>query len=206
LPQSLCFLRLEIGGMGLQGVGVRAANALREKADLVRPRMCSILAGIAALAVGAFLGSQIPISPSERVGLETELSSEIAESKNPQDLPPLPGTSFNERFAGAIAPVRAVETEKGTGNELLLRPERATAHPAVDGAAPRLASVPSAPLAGAFKKRLRTTDLSTDLSSPPDVDSHTAIYDIAAHTVYLPDGHRLEAHSGLGSYIGHLEK
>ncbi|HYA05236.1 MAG TPA: DUF2778 domain-containing protein [Xanthobacteraceae bacterium] len=29
-------------------------------------------------------------------------------------------------------------------------------------------------------------------------DSHTAIYDIEAHTVYLPDGERLEAHSGLG--------
>jgi hypothetical protein len=29
--------------------------------------------------------------------------------------------------------------------------------------------------------------------------SRTAIYDIAAHTVYLPNGQRLEAHSGLGS-------
>jgi hypothetical protein len=28
--------------------------------------------------------------------------------------------------------------------------------------------------------------------------NHTAVYDIAAHTVYLPDGQRLEAHSGLG--------
>ncbi len=29
----------------------------------------------------------------------------------------------------------------------------------------------------------------------------TAVYDISAHTVYLPDGSRLEAHSGLGSRI-----
>jgi hypothetical protein len=29
----------------------------------------------------------------------------------------------------------------------------------------------------------------------------TAIYDITAHTVYLPDGRRLEAHSGLGEMI-----
>jgi Protein of unknown function (DUF2778) len=39
----------------------------------------------------------------------------------------------------------------------------------------------------------------------PDVpagrDSHTAIYDIVAHTVYLPDGERLEAHSGLGRML-----
>jgi hypothetical protein len=31
----------------------------------------------------------------------------------------------------------------------------------------------------------------------PTADSRTAVYDIAAHTVYLPNGQRLEAHSGL---------
>jgi len=30
-------------------------------------------------------------------------------------------------------------------------------------------------------------------------DRYTAVYDISAHTVYLPDGTQLEAHSGLGS-------
>jgi hypothetical protein len=32
-------------------------------------------------------------------------------------------------------------------------------------------------------------------------DRATAIYDISAHTVYMPDGTRLEAHSGLGSRL-----
>src|SRR5262249_30060208 len=32
-------------------------------------------------------------------------------------------------------------------------------------------------------------------------DQWTAIYDISARTVYLPDGTRLEAHSGLGSLL-----
>ena len=32
-------------------------------------------------------------------------------------------------------------------------------------------------------------------------DRQTAVYDIAAHTVYLPDGTKLEAHSGLGSSL-----
>jgi hypothetical protein len=35
-------------------------------------------------------------------------------------------------------------------------------------------------------------------SSTSDTDNRTAIYDIAAHTVYMPNGDRLEAHSGLG--------
>jgi hypothetical protein len=36
--------------------------------------------------------------------------------------------------------------------------------------------------------------------SPP-YDKQTAVYDIAARTVYLPDGTRLEAHSGLGDKL-----
>jgi hypothetical protein len=35
----------------------------------------------------------------------------------------------------------------------------------------------------------------------PDPDSRTAVYDISAHTVYLPGGDRLEAHSGLGEML-----
>jgi hypothetical protein len=35
----------------------------------------------------------------------------------------------------------------------------------------------------------------------PGLDGSTAIYDISAHAVYLPDGTTLEAHSGLGSRI-----
>jgi Protein of unknown function (DUF2778) len=37
------------------------------------------------------------------------------------------------------------------------------------------------------------------LGGSPPYDRDTAVYDITAHMVYLPDGSRLEAHSGLGS-------
>ena len=37
--------------------------------------------------------------------------------------------------------------------------------------------------------------------STPRYDQSTAVYDISAHTVYLPDGTKLEAHSGLGSKL-----
>ena len=36
---------------------------------------------------------------------------------------------------------------------------------------------------------------------PPDLDNRTAVYDISAHTVYMPNGVRLEAHSGLGNKL-----
>ncbi|MGH6868857.1 MAG: DUF2778 domain-containing protein, partial [Methylocella sp.] len=35
----------------------------------------------------------------------------------------------------------------------------------------------------------------------PRHDRGTAVYDVAAHTVYMPDGTRLEAHSGLGNRL-----
>jgi hypothetical protein len=58
----------------------------------------------------------------------------------------------------------------------------------------------------AFDERfpgLATPELPSDVDflSPSDDDRRTAIYDIAASTVYLPDGRRLEAHSGFGKFI-----
>jgi hypothetical protein len=38
-------------------------------------------------------------------------------------------------------------------------------------------------------------------AASPRADRGTAVYDVAAHTVYLPDGTRLEAHSGLGDRL-----
>jgi hypothetical protein len=38
-------------------------------------------------------------------------------------------------------------------------------------------------------------------STSPRYDRRAAVYDVAAHTVYLPNGTRLEAHSGLGDRL-----
>jgi hypothetical protein len=42
---------------------------------------------------------------------------------------------------------------------------------------------------------------SLTLGRIPQYDQYTAVYDITGHTVYLPDGTKLEAHSGLGSML-----
>jgi hypothetical protein len=39
------------------------------------------------------------------------------------------------------------------------------------------------------------------LAALPGPGSRTAVYDIAAHTVYLPNGEKLEAHSGIGDKL-----
>lgn len=42
---------------------------------------------------------------------------------------------------------------------------------------------------------------SKNAAAAAGVDRYTAVYDISAKTVYLPDGRRLEAHSGLGNRL-----
>jgi Protein of unknown function (DUF2778) len=68
----------------------------------------------------------------------------------------------------------------------------------------RVASLSAMPAPSAYAPADATKE-----SDAPDKDanplagdlSHTAIYDISARTVYLPNGERLEAHSGLGDYM-----
>ncbi|MGA2793039.1 MAG: tlde1 domain-containing protein [Roseiarcus sp.] len=74
--------------------------------------------------------------------------------------------------------------------------------PALAYAAPE-SGVRSDPRGGGVLSALRsaTSSLSFSPSSLSRYDRSTAVYDIAAHTVYLPDGTRLEAHSGLGDRL-----
>jgi hypothetical protein len=115
-----------------------------------------------------------------------------------------PLASFHERFVGAVssgaASAGAAETAERGDSPFpfsLDLPEKA-AQPTIGRSAPKRA--PSSPLASAAKKRLHIADASPDVGSL-QADSHTAIYDISARTVYLPNGRRLEAHSGLGDLM-----
>ena len=118
--------------------------------------------------------------------------------------------SFDQRFAVAAvstvgAPAITTETDERTSSvqrtaRLPARDSerRATADPAVGRSAQRVASLASPPLAGSAKKiRLAALETPNGTSLSLDPDSRTAIYDITARTVYMPDGRRLEAHSGL---------
>jgi hypothetical protein len=104
--------------------------------------------------------------------------------------------SFDERFASAFgSPGDAAGKAGEAGENNMLLGKRDPAVPrsaAAPATASRLASLPG--------ERLNTLE-APGLSLPLDPDSRTAIYDIAARTVYLPNGHRLEAHSGLGNRL-----
>ena len=113
-----------------------------------------------------------------------------------------PAPSFDERFAGVSIPngtqVKIVRTENFTG-DIARSPRAPEEHPV---SRPAGRSAPErAPVASSPPMPLRPAESPKTLSAS-DVDSRTAVYDIAARMVYLPNGQRLEAHSGFG---GHLD-
>jgi Protein of unknown function (DUF2778) len=164
-------------------------------------------------------GSQTPDNPGLRVvaSLEPEAAFGFAAEETDRSMMPRVSfgepvpfdqrlISFDDRFAGAAvppdsAPDKSAETQERTDDTLPPPPDprgNATARNTAGRSGPKLASLSPA---GAAKTLLRPANASKDGSSLPAVGSKTAIYDIVAHTVYLPDGRRLEAHSGLGSQL-----
>lgn len=119
--------------------------------------------------------------------------------------------SFDERFVGVARLIRrvAVKTENilpryamATETELPGLVTTSASSAGLATAAPFPAAAPATANASVNSSvrapRVRQASLS---SSSPDGQNRTAIYDISAQAVYLPNGRRLEAHSGLGSYM-----
>jgi hypothetical protein len=99
--------------------------------------------------------------------------------------------TFATRWAGGMIPAAMAVVAEPIVPPPPLEPARELAALAPPSqAVPLAAPAPAKPVTPP-----QTHDKSTPL---PDPDSRTAVYDIAAHTVYLPNGTKLEAHSGLG--------
>lgn len=69
--------------------------------------------------------------------------------------------------------------------------------PAQQPAAPQVAALTPPPPAAALEKRAAPQEAHNREPALSESTSRTAVYDIAASTVYLPSGQKLEAHSGL---------
>jgi hypothetical protein len=63
------------------------------------------------------------------------------------------------------------------------------------------APAPHSTLTGFLQRLFSRKEASINPDTTPVLGAHTAIYDIEARVVYLPDGEKLEAHSGLGAMM-----
>jgi hypothetical protein len=100
--------------------------------------------------------------------------------------------------SNAVSPARQASAAHAAAPLMLADAEANPALPPVSDAAP----APHSTLTGFLRKLFgRQQMASANPDMTPALGSHTAIYDIEAGVVYLPDGEKLEAHSGLGSMM-----
>src|SRR5215208_547300 len=195
---------------------VDASTAIAEAhiRNNARPHLASLGAGDDLL-----LGWQN--TPSEPISARAAFTERFAFDRPDASLQASEASvSFDDRFSGeGLASGGPVRSAAAAPHTTLARAATAAAAP-VPRAAPKRApkagfqlasaSEMSLPLGYAPADRAKSSGLTGSLNGlvPNDSDpladmdtSRTAIYDITSHTVYLPNGRRLEAHSGLGSHM-----
>jgi Protein of unknown function (DUF2778) len=187
----------------------------------LRWTMTGLAATAAILAIGLVLSSReqrgvaaaMPAAaPSDRTTVLRIVRPAVpAAAVRPAAERPQAGASFADRFAG---------TPLWEGGYGAARTETRTAYASVQApAAPRRAidaveTVASRSGSGSYalasasesvtdltppsETRTRPTTIASAVAAFSEPNSKIAIYDIAAHTVYMPNGDTLEAHSGLG--------
>jgi hypothetical protein len=126
--------------------------------------------------------------PDLAMAMAADVTGSITVSSDPDH-----ASSFESKWSIARAP--------GSARTVVL--ERLPPLPAErESSVASLPSVePAAPAAANPEKRAAPQEAHNKSVPLPDADSHTAVYDISAHTVYLPSGAKLEAHSGLGEKL-----
>jgi len=185
--------------IGVPSAGQRTESALLSVFETIRPRSPDHRASpvrVASLETGFSFKTSVeeseqPASTSRHASFGERFLFDLA--------------SFDERFAGGD--ISVAETEDGDSNVLNYAhlpspgPGEHASQSVTGRSTPKLAPTALSPPASPARKRVATAEASKHSISPADDDSRTAIYDTAARTVYLPNGSRLEAHSGLGDHM-----
>ena len=135
------------------------------------------------------------LAPSARL-TPVSLAQGLSVGSNLAPIPPAPPAAMPEPRNAPPAPKQAVSD---IGESTPLPSPRPTEFgPSATPPVP----VPRPVLAYAAPERDGFVNARSDMSGPSARYDHwTAVYDIVAHTVYLPNGARLEAHSGLGDRL-----
>jgi len=150
-----------------------------------------------------------------RVAPEAPAPQQQAEAQHPDAAPPLPPTRPEEAAANADIPlpmprppqaqIAAATPAAGPSPAEVAQPNQDVA---LSNPAPENDSI-FQKLFGSFKSGSLLAFAAPDggvmsdgsSMTPGKYDRYTAVYDISAKTLYLPNGRKLEAHSGLGNRL-----
>jgi len=143
---------------------------------------------------------EVPLPP-ERAVARVDAAAPSPPARPPEFAALAPAARGAPRPLERAAPAAAPADDRNVLQKLFgLGPTAASPGPSLAYAAPEAATV-RAKSAPAADSALGSSIFSLRRSPPAGYDQATAVYDISARTVYLPDGTRLEAHSGLGDYL-----
>ena len=198
--------RFDALGAGAEGLSVvrKSAPAVRQASDAIRKTYMALLDVTYSLGPppGSF-SATMPRGPDRQLAMlapDQSGAEDIAPALPPQraaDSVPLPASRpstlrllASREVAKAKAAILAVtSSEKPTIFEKLYgKPQAKGSLLAFASADSSDVSIPNPAKASA-------------MGNAAPYDRSTAVYDISARTVYLPDGTKLEAHSGLGSKL-----
>jgi hypothetical protein len=164
-------------------------------------------------------------APQSQAPQQVEAPRQLAEAPKPQDAPkpqvvaslppdrqvaavpppplPHPADAKPAKSAGAAVKEMAQRAKAAVmsiaANEKQTIVEKLWGKPQPQQHGPSLLSFASAD--ASITGSLGPTSNPALAGNTPRYDQSTAVYDISAHMVYLPDGTKLEAHSGLGSEL-----
>ena len=185
-----------------EGAGRRDARpALRRKPrrSLVLPIVIGISFAVAAVSLAGFL---VTLTSRPAPPPKTAVAALPALDASPPPLTAAPSNSLDqttepeerlERLEPPPIQIGVAPQDNIEVAPLRIRARLSNCSRRLRGAAPPVVLAPLPPS--------RPLELAPPANAPTAYDQLTAIYDISAHTVYLPDGMRLEAHSGLGDRI-----
>jgi len=182
--------------------GTIYSHAVKPRAgsDVRQVRLASLETDFAFAAAAAGEGQAMAAIAIDRASLAERFASSFGRRFS----------SFDERFASTTddGPVpdrtprsRALPTPQLDADSVAAPEPAKRQNARLAMLRPESAQVARAPIPAPPNKPMRVADTSSDAMSPTDLGRRTAIYDISARVVYLPNGERLEAHSGLGSHM-----
>ena len=133
-------------------------------------------------------------APKSKAAAPAQVAMNVAVPKQPEEKPAAKsaGVSVRDMAQRAKAAVLSIAS-----NDKPSMVEKLWGKPSSHGSLLSYASA-DASVTGSLPDTLSQNPM---LGGSPPYDKQTAVYDISAKTVYLPDGTRLEAHSGLGSKL-----